>query len=297
MVFASFIRNAEGVREIRRVLGEKGKDIWVIPKIENQQGIKNLTEIIAESDGMMVARGDMGIEIPREKVFIAQKAMIAECNMAGKAVICATQLLESMVKKPRPTRAEASDVANAILDGADCVMLSGETAKGDYPVDCVDTMARIATEAESCVWNERLFEEMMRAEVRVEGGQALDCTGTAAVSAVLAAARSKAAAIVVLTTTGATARSVAKYRPQCPILAVTRFGQPARQLRLYRGVRPLLVEQDVLEDWVQDVDLRVKAAITHGQKGGFVKPGDRVVVVTGWRSGAGHSNTVRVMVA
>merc|ERR1712203_477192 len=208
MVFASFIRHGDGVKQIRDVLGEKGKNIWVIPKIENQQGIKNLTEIIACSEGLMVARGDMGIEIPTVKVFIAQKAMIAECNRAGKAVICATQMLESMVKKPRPTRAEASDVANAILDGADCVMLSGETAKGDFPVVCVKTMAKISKEAESCVWKERMFEDMMRAE----GNFGYDSTVTTAISTVLASYKCRASAIVVLTTSGKTAHIISKYR-------------------------------------------------------------------------------------
>jgi len=292
MIFASFIRNADGVKQIRDILGDKGKNIWIISKIENQQGIKNLTEIIKASDGTMVARGDMGIEIPTEKVFIAQKQMIAECNKFGKPVICATQMLESMVKKPRPTRAEASDVANAILDGADCVMLSGETAKGDYPAVCVKTMAKIATEAEACIWNERIFEDMMRTDAT----KVTDTTTTAAISAVMASYKVKASAIVVLTTSGATSHIVSKYKPHCPILSVTRFPQVARQLQIFRGSIPLLYEAPRPEGaWMDDVDARVEAAIGFGKKSGFIKAGDHVVVITGWRQGAGSSNTVRIL--
>merc|ERR1711962_215302 len=291
MVFASFIRNAAGVKEIRDVLGEKGKDIWIIPKIENQQGIKNLTEIIACCEGLMVARGDMGIEIPTEKVFIAQKAMIAECNRAGKPIICATQMLESMEKKPRPTRAEVSDVANAILDGADCVMLSGETAEGDYPATCVKTMAKISKEAEACMWNERFFEDLLRAE----GNFGYDSTVTTAISTVLASYKCRASAIVVLTTSGKTAHIISKYRPLCPILAVTRFDQVGRQMQLYRGLIPLYYPEPRPADWQDDVDQRVQFAVDFGKQKRFVNTGDQIVVVTGWRQGSGSSNTMRIL--
>merc|ERR1719423_583398 len=291
MVFASFIRDAAGVREIRKVLGEKGKDILVISKLENQQGVNNVEEIIAESDGIMVARGDMGIEIPPEKVFIAQKQIIASCNKHGKPVICATQMLESMVKKPRPTRAEGSDVANAILDGSDCVMLSGETAKGDYPIQCIKTMAALAREAEACLWNQRFFEDLMKSEHNAVH----DTTSATSIAAVQASYLTRASAIIGLTTTGRTAFIASKYRAQCPFLAVTRSAPAARSMQIFRGVVPLHYPEDRAEDWGQDVDDRIQFGVDFGKKNGFIKAGDTVICITGWRKGAGSSNTVRIL--
>lgn len=290
IVFASFIRDAAGVKEIRKTLGEKGSKIRIISKIENHQGCRNIDSIIEESDGIMIARGDLGIEIPAEKVFIAQKMIVAKCNKVGKPVICATQMLESMVKKPRPTRAEVSDVGNAILEGSDCVMLSGETAKGDYPMVCVKTMANITREAESAIWHKQLFVELSQNAV-----QPTDSAHTTAIAAVEASFKAMASAIIVITTTGRSAFLVSKYKPRCPILAVSRDAQVCRQSHLYRGIIPVHFTADRPDDWMQDVDSRVDKAVSIGKEDGYIKSGDPVVIVTGWKKGAGFTNTMRLV--
>lgn len=269
-------------------MGEAGKNILIIPKLENQQGCKNIDEIVAECDGIMVARGDMGIEIPAEKVFIAQKQMISKCNKAGKPIICATQMLESMVKKPRPTRAEASDVANAILDGADCVMLSGETAKGDYPLHCIRTMAAISREAEACFHNEKYFEDLLAATRHEDFSK----PSAVAISGVEASFRVKASAIIALTTSGSTAKLASKYRPRCPIIAVSKDAQAARQLHLNRAVMPLHYTSDD-----NSIDARVQFGIDFGKKSGFIKDGDLVVSLSAWKEGSGSCDTVRILKA
>jgi len=291
MVFASFIRKASDVREVREVLGEKGKEIRIISKIENHEGVRNFDAILAESDGIMVARGDLGIEIDAQKVFLAQKMMISKCNIAGKPVICATQMLESMTFNPRPTRAEVSDVANAVLDGSDCVMLSGETAKGNYPVEAVTMMANICREAETALFRLPLFNALRDLTKNPTPTESVAC------SAVNAAMESNAGAIIVLTTTGDSARLLAKYRPACPIITVTRNAQTARRVHLYRGCHPLHYPADRLEDWQEDVEARIKAATDLAKKKGIVKAGQAVIAVQGWRRGQGHTNTIRLLTA
>lgn len=213
MIFASFIRSKDDVQSVREILGEKGSHIRVIAKIENHQGLANFDEILDAADGIMVARGDLGIEIPAPQVFMAQKMMISRCNIVGKPVICATQMLESMTVNNRPTRAEVSDVANAVVDGADCVMLSGETAKGKYPVEAIKMMAETTYIAEQSLSYQALFNEM-RGLTRVP----TSTSETIALVAVSASLEQRAGAILLMSTSGQTARLVSKYRPQCPIL-------------------------------------------------------------------------------
>uniref|UniRef100_A0A8I4A483 Pyruvate kinase n=1 Tax=Callithrix jacchus TaxID=9483 RepID=A0A8I4A483_CALJA len=276
MVFASFIRKAADVHEVRKVLGEKGKNIKIISKIENHEEVRRFDEILEASDGIMVAHGDLGIEIPAEKVFLAQKMMIGWCNRAGKPVICATQMLESMIKKPRPTRAEGSDVANAVLDGADCIMLSGETAKGDYPLEAVRMQHLIASEAEAAIYHLQLFEELRRLAPITS-----DPTEATAVGAVQASFKCCSGAIIVLTKSGRSAHQVARYRPRAPIIAVTRNAQTARQAHLYLGIFPVLCKDPIQEAWAEDVDLWVNLAMNIGKARGFFKKGDVVIVLTG----------------
>jgi len=298
MVFASFIRKASDVLDVRACLVAAdpvvGKQIRIISKIENHEGVRNFDAILAETDGVMVARGDLGIEIPAEKVFLAQKSMIAKCNLAGKPVICATQMLESMTSNPRPTRAEVSDVANAVLDGADCVMLSGETAKGKYPQEAVTMMSGVCLEAEAAIYSRQLMGDLTASiKPPLEGSEAV------AKAAVEAASSREAVLIFTLTSSGTSARLLAKYRPRCPIVALTNNASAGAACNLHRGVMPYLcplpredaeVESNVgwIENWLQWAIAKKKAE-------NMISEGDVVVLAHGWKSGQQSLTTYRVI--
>lgn len=278
-VAASFVRSASDVREIRAFLEENdGSRLKIISKIENRQGVDNMDEIVAESDGIMVARGDLGVEIPPEEVPLIQKRLVKKCNEAGKPVIIATQMLDSMIRNPRPTRAEATDVANAVLDGADAVMLSGETAAGRYPVESVETMDRIARSAES---------EYTRSVREFYGDDTI--TNVVSFSSCSAANRLGAAAIITPTESGYTPRMVSKYRPHAVIIAVSSHDWVQRQLVLTRGVVPLLMPE------LPDFDQTVNECILSAVKCGYVKKGDAVVITNGLpATGKSNTNTMRI---
>lgn len=278
----SFVRSADDVLEIRRVLEEAGSDMQIIAKIENRSAVENIDNILKVSDGIMVARGDLGVEIPAEEVPLVQKTIIAKCNLAGKPVITATQMLESMVRNPRPTRAEANDVANAIFDGSDAVMLSGESAAGRYPVESVQTMAKIAAKAEGAYDQLGLF----RKNVLLNPKTVTDSIAHATVSI---AAELMATAIITPTASGSTTRMVAKYRPRAPIIAATPQESVARKLLLVWGVEPLLIP--VTSGTDEMVNAAVQAALTKNK----IKLGDLVIITAGVPAGIpGTTNLIKV---
>ena len=286
-VAASFVRKGSDIDIIRRVLGPAGAAIKIISKVENQEGLQNFDDILERSDSIMVARGDLGMEIPTEKIFLAQKMMIQKCNMAGKPVITATQMLESMCKNPRPTRAEATDVANAVLDGTDCVMLSGETAAGNFPLAAVQVMSRVCRESEASLDYYALFKAIIK-----RAPSPMSPLESLASSAVRTAHKVHASLIVVLTRGGSTARLVAKYRPSIPVLTVAvpilttdaltwkcSGEQPARQCLVTRGLLPLLAEGSARATDSDTTDEILAAALEHAKAMRYAAPGDCVVAL------------------
>lgn len=283
-IAASFIQRAADVLAIRRILEESGAAMEIIAKIENAEGVKNIDEILNVVDGIMVARGDLGVEIPTEDVPLVQKMLIAKANKAGKPVITATQMLESMLANPRPTRAEASDIANAIMDGSDAIMLSGETASGSYPVEAVETMARIAVRTEAA---------LNYSEILLAKGMICEHSTTDAIShaTVQIAHNLGAAAVITSTESGYTARMVSKYRPQASIVAVTPHAKTVRRMLLLWGVHPVLGTSS------QNTDEMLTNSINGAIATGEVKEGDLVVITAGVPVGtSGTTNLIRVHV-
>ncbi|KAJ6434049.1 hypothetical protein OIU84_017710 [Salix udensis] len=287
MIALSFVRKGSDLTEVRKLLGDDGKSILLMSKVENQEGVANFDDILANSDAFMVARGDLGMEIPIEKIFLAQKVMIQKANIQGKPVVTATQMLESMIKSPRPTRAEATDVANAVLDGTDCVMLSGETAAGAYPELAVQTMSRICMEAENFIDYGHLFKTIM-----VTAPVPMTPLESMASSAVRTANTIKAAFILVLTKGGTTAKLVSKYRPSMPILSMIvpeirtdSFAwscsdeAPARHSLIYRGLMPVLSSVSGKFYHSESTEETIEQAFHHAKMKGLCKPGDSVVAL------------------
>jgi pyruvate kinase len=283
IIAASFIRKSDDVVAIRKILEDKGADdISIISKIESREGIENIDDIIKFSDGIMVARGDLGVEIPAEEVPLAQKMIIRKCNKAGKPVITATQMLDSMIRNPRPTRAELSDVANAIFDGTDCVMLSGETANGSYPVESLKTMTKIAERVEFALD----YNEMMEKRKLIKASSVPDAISYAACTT---AAEIGVAAIITATMTGRTAMRVSKYRPSQLIIAVTPNDKVARKLSIVWGVYPILTDR------MESADDVIAESVNKAVQSGYIKKGDQVVIAAGIPIGyTGTTNMIKV---
>ncbi|GAB6153268.1 pyruvate kinase [Desulfosporosinus burensis] len=279
-IAASFTRKAYDVLAVRQIVEEMGATVQIIAKIESQEGIDNLDSILEVADGLMVARGDLGVEVPVEEVPVYQKEMIHKCNLLGKPVIVATQMLDSMIRQPRPTRAEASDVANAILDGADAIMLSGETAAGQFPVEAVRMMDKIAKRTETTIL-----------EIKTTRHPHLNVAEAISYASYSIAGDLNAAAILTPTQSGLTARMISKYRPKALIVAATPFPEVARKLALQWGVESLVVQE------TPGTDQLLSVAVTAALNKDYIQTGDTVVITAGVPVGkVGTTNMIKVQV-
>jgi len=281
-IAASFVREAAHVEAVRATIRRFGGDQLVVAKVENRQGLEAIDEIIEAADAVMVARGDLGVEIPPEEVPLAQKMIIQKCNEAGKPVITATQMLDSMARNPRPTRAEATDVANAILDGTDAVMLSGETAVGRYPLESVRMMAAICRRTEAAI----NYAAILKERSPRNGASVAEAIAYATCQA---AETLKARAIITSTQSGATARMVSRFRPACPIIAVTPNSRVLHQLALVWGVYPCQVAR------AENIDTMIDLGVAAAGARGLVGRGDLVVIAAGVKTNTpGSTNLLQV---
>ena len=281
-IAASFVRRAEDVLAIREIFAEQGNThTQIIAKIENQEGVDNMDSILEVVDGIMVARGDLGVEVPAEDVPLIQKEIIAKCNAAGKIVITATQMLESMQKNPRPTRAEVSDVANAIFDGSDAIMLSGESAAGQYPLEAVETMARIARRTEQALDHQEIIARAMASSSR-------DVASAMGLAVADTVEDLGAQAVIACTQSGATARAISKYRPSAPVIAATSCEKTATSLALYWGVQPVVVAETA------NTDELLKTAATVATEVAGLEAGETAVVTAGLPAGEGNTNLMHI---
>lgn len=285
-IAGSFIRKAQDIMDIRSLPGVVENGIQIIAKIESQEGLDNFDEILGVTDAVMVARGDLGVEIPLAEVMSAQKDMIQRCNKVCIPVITATQMLESMILNPRPTRAEVADVYNAVTDGTDSVMLSGETANGNYPVAAVTIMAQVCLEAESKINHRELFLKLREVGIKKPEFNVADSVSS---SAVKTSWDLQAKLIVALSKSGKTARLVSKYRPHCPILAITCERRVACTLLITRGVNPYLVEE------IAGVEVTAEKGIARAIETGLLKDQDYVIVTSGAHGNvSGNTSMLRV---
>ncbi|MBQ7884460.1 MAG: pyruvate kinase, partial [Phascolarctobacterium sp.] len=282
-IAASFVQKADDVLAIRKILEDAGSSIGIISKIENEAGVQHIDEIINVSDGVMVARGDLGVEIPSEVVPLVQKDIIARCNKAGKPVITATQMLESMMHSYRATRAEASDVANSIFDGSDVIMLSGETASGDYPLEAVETMAKIAQRTEEALDYVSIFQKKGISE-------RINSTDAISHATVQIAEEINADAILTITSSGFTARMISKYKPRATVIAASNSITRVRAMQYYWGVKPLL------GPYSENTDEMIELSLACAMEQGYIKEGDCVIITAGVPVGkVGSTNLIKVV--